>query len=165
MGAISDSDVLLAAASNAIICGFQVRPTATARKMAEKEEIDIRLYSIIYDAIEEIKAAMEGMLSPEIKEEVTATVEVLETFKISKVGTVAGCLVREGKIARTNKVRLIRDGIVVYTGEISALKRFKDDVKEVGANFECGISIKNYNDIRVGDIIESFEETEVKQQL
>ena len=165
VGAISDSDVLLAAASNAIICGFQVRPTATARKMAEKEEIDIRLYSIIYDAIEEIKAAMEGMLSPEIKEEVTATVEVLETFKISKVGTVAGCLVREGKIARTNKVRLIRDGIVVYTGEISALKRFKDDVKEVGANFECGISIKNYNDIRVGDIIESFEETEVKQQL
>lgn len=165
VGAISDSDVLLAAASNAIICGFQVRPTATARKMAEKEEIDIRLYSIIYDAIEEIKSAMEGMLSPEIKEEVTATVEVLEVFKISKVGTVAGCLVREGKIARSNKVRLIRDGIVVYTGEISALKRFKDDVKEVGTNFECGVSIKNYNDIRVGDVIESFEETEVKKTL
>ncbi len=165
VGAISDSDVLLAAASNAIICGFQVRPTASARRMAEKEEIDICFYSIIYDAIEEIKSAMEGMLSPEIKEEVTATVEVLEVFKITKVGTVAGCLVREGKVNRNNKVRLIRDGIVVYTGEISALKRFKDDVKEVGTNFECGISIRNYNDIRVGDMIESFEETEVKKTL
>jgi translation initiation factor IF-2 len=165
VGAISDSDVLLAAASNAIICGFQVRPTASARKMAEKEEIDIRLYSIIYDAIEEIKSAMEGMLSPEIKEEITATIEVLEVFKITKVGTVAGCLVREGKVFRNNKVRLIRDGIVVYTGEISALKRFKEDVKEVGVNYECGISIKNYNDIRIGDIIESFEETEVKKTL
>ena len=165
VGAISDSDVLLAAASNAIICGFQVRPTASARKMAEKEEIDIRLYSIIYDAIEEIKSAMEGMLSPEIKEEITATIEVLEVFKITKVGTVAGCLVREGKVNRNNKVRLIRDGIVVYTGEISALKRFKDDVKDVGTNFECGISIRNYNDIRIGDIIESFEETEVRKTL
>ncbi len=133
--------------------------------MAEKEEIDIRLYSIIYDAIEEIKAAMEGMLSPEIKEEVTATVEVLEVFKITKVGTVAGCLVREGKVNRNNKLHLIRDGIVIYTGEIDALKRHKDDVKEVGTNFECGISIKNYNDIKVGDIIETFEETEVKKTL
>jgi len=165
VGAISDSDVLLAAASNAIICGFQVRPTTTARKMAEKEEIDIRLYSIIYDAIEEIKDAMEGMLSPEIKEEITATVEVREVFKITKVGTVAGCLVREGKIKRNNKVRIIRDGIVVYTGELESLKRFKDDVKEVGTNYECGLNIKNYNDIREGDMIESFEETEVKKTL
>ncbi|MGB4575595.1 MAG: translation initiation factor IF-2 [Paludibacter sp.] len=165
VGAISDSDILLAAASNAIICGFQVRPTSTARKMAEKEEIDVRLYSIIYDAIEEIRAAMEGMLSPEIKEEITATVEIREIFKITKVGTVAGCLVREGKIKRTNKIRIIRDGIVVYTGELDSLKRFKDDVKEVGTNYECGLNIKNYNDIRVGDIIESFEETEVKKTL
>ncbi|MDD4490430.1 MAG: translation initiation factor IF-2 [Paludibacter sp.] len=165
VGAISDSDILLAAASNAIICGFQVRPTASARKMAEKEEIDVRLYSIIYDAIEEIKSAMEGMLSPEIKEEVTATVEVREVFKITKVGTVAGCLVREGKIKRTNKVHIIRDGIVIYTGELDSLKRFKDDVKEVGTNYECGLNIKNYNDIRVGDMIESFEETEVKKTL
>lgn len=165
VGAISDSDILLAAASNAIICGFQVRPSASARKMAEKEEIDVRLYSIIYDAIEEIKSAMEGMLSPEIKEEVTATVEVREVFKITKVGTVAGCLVREGKIKRTNKVHIIRDGIVVYTGELDSLKRFKEDVKEVGTNYECGLNIKNYNDIRVGDMIESFEETEVKKTL
>lgn len=165
VGAISDSDILLAAASNAIICGFQVRPTASARKMAEKEEIDVRMYSVIYDAIEEIKSAMEGMLSPEIKEEVTATVEVREVFKITKVGTVAGCLVREGKIKRTNKVRIIRDGIVIYTGELDSLKRFKDDVKEVGTNFECGLNIKNYNDIREGDMIESFEETEVKKSL
>lgn len=165
VGAISDSDVLLAAASNAIICGFQVRPTASARKMAEKEEIDIRLYSIIYDAIEEIKSAMEGMLSPEIKEEVTAMLEVLDVFKISKVGTIAGCIVREGKIKRTNKIRLIRDGIVVMTGELESLKRHKDDVKEVGTNYECGLNIKNYNDVRVGDFIESFEETEVKKTL
>lgn len=165
VGAISDSDILLAAASNAIIIGFQVRPSASARKIAEKEEIDIRLYSIIYDAIEEIKSAMEGMLSPEIKEEITATVEVLDVFKITKVGTVAGCLVREGKIKRNNKVRIIRDGIVVFTGELESLKRFKDDVKEVGNNFECGLNIKNYNDIRVGDMIESFEETEVKKKL
>jgi translation initiation factor IF-2 len=165
VGAISDSDILLAAASNAIICGFQVRPSASARKMAEKEEIDVRLYSIIYDAIEEIRSAMEGMLSPEIKEEVTATVEVREVFRITKVGTVAGCLVREGKIKRTNKVHIIRDGIVVYTGELESLKRFKEDVKEVGTNYECGLNIKNYNDIREGDMIESFEETEVKKTL
>jgi translation initiation factor IF-2 len=155
----------LAAASNAIICGFQVRPTTSARKMADKEEIDVRLYSIIYDAIEEIKSAMEGMLSPEIKEEITATVEIREVFKITKVGTVAGCLVREGKIKRSNKIRIIRDGIVVYTGELDSLKRFKDDVKEVGTNYECGLNIKGYNDIRVGDMIESFEETEVKKTL
>ena len=142
VGAISDSDILLAAASNALIIGFQVRPTASARRMAEQEEIDIRLSSIIYDAIEEIKSAMEGMLSPEIKEIATATIEVLEVFKITKVGTVAGCIVREGKIKRTDKLRLIRDGIVIHTGEIDALKRFKDDVKEVGVNFECGVSFK-----------------------
>ena len=165
VGAISDSDIMLAAASNAIICGFQVRPTSTARKMADKEEIDIRLYSIIYDAIEEIKSAMEGMLSPEIKEEITATVEIVEVFKITKVGTVAGCLVREGKIKRSNKIRIIRDGIVVYSGELDSLKRFKDDVKEVGTNYECGLNIKNYNDIRVGDLIESYEETEVRKTL
>ncbi len=165
VGAISDSDILLAAASNAIICGFQVRPTTSARKMADKEEIDVRLYSIIYDAIEEIRSAMEGMLSPEIKEEITATVEIREVFKITKVGTVAGCLVREGKIKRNNKIRIIRDGIVVYTGELDSLKRFKDDVKEVGTNYECGLNIKGYNDIRVGDMIESFEETEVKKTL
>ena len=165
VGAISDSDILLAAASNAIICGFQVRPTTSARKIAEKEEIDIRLYSIIYDAIEEIKSAMEGMLSPEIKEEITATVEILEVFKITKVGTVAGCLVREGKIKRSNKIRIIREGIVVYTGELDSLKRFKDDVKEVGTNYECGLNIKNYQDIRVGDMVESYEETEVRKTL
>ena len=165
VGAISDSDILLAVASNAIICGFQVRPTASARKMAEKEEIDVRLYSIIYDAIEEIKAAMAGMLAPELKEEVTASLEILEVFKITKVGTIAGCLVREGKIKRTNKVRVIRDGIVVYTGELASLKRMKDDVKEVGVNYECGLNIKNYNDIKVGDVIESFEEIEVKKEL
>jgi translation initiation factor IF-2 len=165
VGAISDSDVLLAAASNAIIVGFQVRPTPSARKMAEKEEIDIRLYSIIYDAIEEIKSAMEGMLSPEIKEEITATLEVRDVFRVSKVGTVAGCMVKEGKIKRTNKVRLIRDGIVIFTGEIESLKRFKEDVKEVAVNYECGISIHNFNDIHIGDLIESFEETEVKSEL
>jgi translation initiation factor IF-2 len=165
VGAISESDVMLATASNAIIIGFQVRPSGSVRKLAEKEEIDIRLYSIIYDAIEEIKAAMEGMLSPEIKEEVTATVEVREVFKITKVGTVAGCMVKEGKIKRSDKVRLIRDGIVIFNGEIDALKRMKDDVKEVATNYECGISLKNYQDIKIGDIIESYEEKEVKKTL
>lgn len=165
VGAISDSDVMLATASDAIIIGFQVRPTVSARKMAENEEIDIRMYSIIYDAIEEIKAAMEGMLSPVIKEEITSTIEVLEVFKISKVGSVAGCIVREGKVKRNNKLRLIRDGIVVFTGELDSLKRFKEDVREVGTNFECGLSIKNYNDIKVGDLVETFEEVEVKQSL
>ena len=163
VGAISESDVLLAAASNAIIVGFQVRPSVEARRLAEKEEVDIRLYSIIYDAIEQLKDAMEGMLSPEIKEEVTATLEVLNIFKISKVGTVAGCLVREGKVKRSNKVRLIRDGIVVHTGELGSLKRMKDDVKEVGTGFECGLNIERFNDVRVGDFIETYEEIEVKR--
>lgn len=165
VGPISESDVMLAAASNAIIVGFQVRPSMAARKLAEKEEIDIRLYSIIYNAIEEIKAAMEGMLSPEIKEEIIATVEVVEVFKITKVGTVAGCIVREGKIKRGSKVRLIRDGIVVYTGELGSLKRFKEDVKEVSSGYECGLNIANYNDIKIGDIIEGYEEVEVKKSL
>ena len=165
VGQISESDVTLAAASDAIIIGFQVRPSMAARKEAEREGVDIRLYSVIYDAIEEVKAAMEGMLSPEIKEEITSTVEVRETFHISKVGTVAGCAVKEGKIKRGNKVRLIRDGIVIYTGELASLKRMKDDVKEVSTGYECGLSIANYNDIKVGDIIESYEEVEVKQTL
>lgn len=165
VGQISESDVTLAAASDAIIIGFQVRPSMAARKDAEREGVDIRLYSVIYDAIEEVKAAMEGMLSPEIKEEITSTVEVRETFHISKVGTVAGCAVKEGKIRRGNKVRLIRDGIVIYTGELASLKRMKDDVKEVSTGYECGLSIANYNDIKVGDIIESYEEVEVKQTL
>ncbi len=165
VGQISESDVMLATASNAIIIGFQVRPSMGARKLAEKEEIDIRLYSIIYDAIEELKAAMEGMLSPEIKEEIVATVEVLETFKISKVGTIAGCLVREGKIKRSSRIRLIRDGIVIFTGELGSLKRFKDDVKEVAKGYECGLNIDKYNDIKVGDMVEAFEEVEVKKKL
>ncbi len=165
VGAISDSDILLAEASDAIIVGFQVRPTATARKMAEKEEIDIRLYSIIYDAIEEIKAAIAGMLAPEVKEEVTATLEVRQTFRITKVGTIAGCIVREGKIKRTNKVRVIRDGIVIYTGVLASLKHEKDDIKEAGTNMECGLNIKSYNDIIEGDIIESFDEIEVQKTL
>ncbi len=165
VGQISESDILLAAASNAIVIGFQVRPSINARKLAEKEQIDIRLYSIIYDAIEQVKAAMEGMLSPEIREEITGTLEVLETFKITKVGTIAGCIVKEGKIRRTSKVRLIREGIVVYTGELGSLKRFKDDVKEVVSGLECGLNIENFNDIKVGDVVEAFEETEVKKKL
>lgn len=165
VGAISDSDVLLAAASDAIIVGFNVRPTGTARKMAESEEVDIRIYSIIYDAIEEIKAAMEGMLSPEIKEEVTATLEVLQTFHISKVGTIAGCIVREGKVKRSNKCRIIRDGIVIQTSELSSLKHGKDDIKEAGVNTECGLSIKSFNDIVEGDLIETFEQVEVAKTL
>ena len=165
VGQISESDVSLAAASNAIIIGFQVRPSAAARKLAEQEGVDIRLYSIIYDAIEQVKDAMAGLLAPELKEEVTATIEVLEVFHISKVGTVAGGMVKEGKVKRTDKARLVRDGIVVYTGNINALKRFKDDVKEVAMNYECGISLVNYNDIKVGDIIETYEEVEVKATL
>ncbi|MCM1034065.1 MAG: translation initiation factor IF-2 [Paludibacter sp.] len=165
VGAISDSDILLAEASDAIVVGFQVRPTATARKLAEKEEIDIRLYSIIYDAIEEIKAAMAGMLAPELKEEVTATLEVRQTFRITKVGTVAGCIVREGKIKRGNKVRVIRDGIVIHTGDLASLKREKEDVREVGLNTECGLNVRSYNDIQIGDVIESFEQVEVKKEL
>ncbi|WP_462279784.1 translation initiation factor IF-2 [Salinivirga cyanobacteriivorans] len=165
VGQISESDILLAAASNAIIVGFQVRPSIAARKLAEKEEIDIRLYSVIYDAINEIRDAMEGMLSPDIKEEVTGTAEVLTVFKITKVGKVAGCIVREGKIYRNSKVRLIREGIVVYTGELGSLKRFKDDVKEVASGYECGLNIENFNDIKVGDMVESFKEVEVKKTL
>ncbi|HPH73044.1 MAG TPA: EF-Tu/IF-2/RF-3 family GTPase, partial [Paludibacteraceae bacterium] len=165
VGQISESDVMLATASNAIIIGFQVRPSIGARKLAEQEKIDIRLYSIIYDAIEELKSAMEGMLSPDIKEVVTSTLEIREVFKISKVGSVAGCMVKEGKVKRNNKVRLIRDGIVIYTGELASLKRMKDDVKEVNTGFECGLNIANYNDIKVGDIIEAYEEVEVKKTL
>lgn len=165
VGQISESDVSLAAASDAIIVGFQVRPSVMARKVAENEGVDIRLYSIIYDAIEEVKAAMEGMLAPIVKEEVTATIEVRETFHISKVGTVAGCMVREGKVKRTDRARLIRDGIVIHTGNLAALKRFKEDVREVGTNYECGISLVSQDDIKVGDIIETFVEVEVKQKL
>ena len=165
VGQISESDVLLAATSNAIIIGFQVRPSVNARKLAEKEEIDIRLYSVIYDAINEVKDAMEGMLSPEIKEEIVATVEVRETFKIKKVGTIAGCMVKEGKINRNTKVRVIRDGIVIYTGVLGSLKRFKDDVKEVASGYECGLNIESFNDIKVGDIVEGYMETEVKKKL
>ena len=165
VGAISESDVSLAAASDAIIIGFQVRPSNAAAKTAENEGVDIRKYSVIYDAIEEVKAAMEGMLAPEVKEQVTATIEVREVFNITKVGLGAGALVKTGKVKRSDKARLIRDGIVIFTGSINALKRFKDDVKEVGTNFECGISLTNCNDIKVGDIIESYEEIEVKQTL
>jgi translation initiation factor IF-2 len=165
VGQISESDILLAAASNAIVLGFQVRPSLSARKIAEREQIDIRMYSIIYDAINEIKSAMEGMLSPEIKEEVTATLEILEVFKITKTGTIAGCMVKEGKIKRDSKVRIIRDGIVVYTGELGSLKRFKDDAKEVVSGLECGLNIQNFNDIKVGDNIEAFTETEIKKKL
>ena len=165
VGAISDSDVMLAAASDAIIVGFNVRPTGTARKMAETEEVDIRIYSIIYDAINEVKAAMEGMLAPEVKEEVTATLEVLQTFHISKVGTIAGCIVREGKIKRGNKVRVIRDGIVIKTAELASLKHVKDDIKEAGVNTECGLSLKAYDDLKEGDILEAFEEVEVAKTL
>ncbi len=165
VGQISESDILLASASNAIIVGFQVRPSANARKIAEKEKVDIRLYSVVYEAVEEIRAAMEGMLSPEISEKITGTAEIKETFKVKKVGTVAGCYVHDGKITRNNRVRVIRDGIVVYTGELGSLKRFKDDVKEVTSGYECGLNIENFNDIKVGDQIEAFEEVEVKQTL
>jgi translation initiation factor IF-2 len=165
VGGISESDIMLAAASNAIVIGFQVRPSLAARRIAEKEQIDVRLYSIIYDALEEIKAAMEGMLSPEIKETIVSTVEVREVFKITKVGTVAGCMVKEGKIKRNSKIRLIRDGIVIYTGDLGSLKRFKDDAKEVASGFECGLNINNFNDIKEGDIIEAYEETEVSRKL
>ena len=165
VGAISESDVLLAVASNAIIIGFQVRPMPNARKLAEKEQIEIRLYSVIYDAINEVKSGIEGMLAPEEKEEITANAEVLETFKISKVGTIAGCMVRDGKLTRNAKVRVIRDGIVVYTGTLGSLKRMKDDVKEVAAGFDCGLSVDGFNDIKVGDMIEAYQIVEVKRKL
>lgn len=165
VGQISESDVLLASASDAIIIGFQVRPSQNARKLAEQEEIDIRLYSIIYDAINEVKAAMEGMLAPQFEEKITANVEIREVFKISKVGTIAGCMVLDGKINRNSKVRIVRDGVVVYTGELASLKRFKDDVKEVATNYECGLNIQNFNNIEVGDIVEAYEQVEVKRKL
>ncbi len=164
VGQISESDVLLAAASNAIIVGFQVRPSAAARRVAEKEEIEIRLYSIIYDAVNDIKDAIEGMLEPVMKEEIVASVEVLEIFKISKVGTVAGCMVREGKLQRSTPIRVIRDGIVIYTGKLGSLKRFKDDVKEVAVGQDCGLNIESFNDIRIGDIVEGYEQVEVKRK-
>ncbi len=165
VGQISESDVVLASASSAIIIGFQVRPSGAARKSADQEGVEIRTYSIIYDTIEDVKSAMEGMLSPDIKEQITANLEVLQTFKVSKVGTIAGCMVSEGKIKRTNKIRLIRDGIVKYAGELGSLKRYKDDAKEVVAGQECGLNIEGYNDIQVGDIIEAYEEIEIKKTL
>ncbi|HCD22488.1 MAG TPA: translation initiation factor IF-2, partial [Flavobacteriaceae bacterium] len=165
VGAITESDVLLASASDAIIIGFNVRPMGNARDLAEKEEIDIRTYSIIYDAINDLKDAMEGMLSPEMKEEINGTAEVRETFKISKIGTIAGCMVLTGKIFRDSKIRLIREGVVVYTGELTSLKRFKDDAKEVAKGYDCGMQIKNYNDLYEKDIIEAYKEVAVKKKL
>jgi len=165
VGQISESDILLAAASEAIVIGFQVRPSLNARRLAEREQIDIRLYSIIYDAINEIKAAMEGMLSPEIKEEILGTAEVLEVFNITKVGNIAGCMVRDGKISRNSRVRVIRDGIVIYTGKLGSLKRFKEDVREVRSGYDCGLNIDGFNDIKVGDHIEAFHEIEVAKTL
>ncbi len=165
VGQISESDVLLATASEAIIVGFQVRPSAQARKRAETEGIEIRLYSIIYDAINDMKSAMEGMLKPKIEEKVVCNIEVRETFKISKVGTIAGCYVLDGTVSRNTKVRVIRDGVVIHTGTLGSLKRFKDDVKEVKSGFECGLNIDNFNDIKEGDIIEGYEEVEVAQKL
>ena len=165
VGQISESDILLATASDAIVVGFQVRPSAQARKLAEKEEVEIRMYSIIYDAINEVKDAMEGMLSAEMKEEVKGAAEIRETFKISKIGTIAGCMVTEGLIERNHDVRVIRDGVVVYTGKLGSLKRFKDDAKEVRQGFECGLNIENFNDIKVGDVVEAYEMVEVKRKL
>ena len=165
VGQISESDVMLAAASDAIIIGFQVRPSLQARKLAESEQIDIRLYSVIYKAIEELELAMEGMLSPELEEKIVSNIEVREVFKISKIGTIAGCMVLDGSLTKNTEVRLIRDGIVVYTGKLSSLKRFKDDVNEVKKGYECGISIENFNDIKVGDIIEGFQQVEIKRVL
>ncbi len=165
VGQISESDVLMATASDAVIVGFQVRPSPGARKLADNEEIEIRLYSVIYDAINEIKDAMEGMLAPEFEEIIVGNVEIREVFKISRVGTIAGCMVTDGLIKRNNAIRLIRGGIVTYSGEIGQLKRFKEDVQEVKSGFECGISIKNFNDIKVGDVVESYEEREIKRTL
>jgi translation initiation factor IF-2 len=165
VGAITESDVLLASASNAIIAGFQVRPSMSARKLAEREEIDIRFYSIIYTAINEIKLAIEGMLAPEIEEKIVCNVEIREVFKNSKVGAIAGCMVLDGKITRNTRIRVIRDGIVVHTGSLGSLKRFKDDVKEVLTGYECGLNIDKFNDVRIGDIVEGYEEVEVKRKL
>jgi translation initiation factor IF-2 len=165
VGAITESDVLLASASDAIIIGFNVRPSGNARTIADTEEVDIRTYSIIYDAINDLKDAMEGMLSPELKEEVTGNVEIREVYKISKIGNIAGCMVTSGKVFRNSRIRLIREGIVVHTGELTSLKRFKDDVKEVAKGYDCGLQLKNYNDIVVGDVLEAFQEVEVKKKL
>jgi len=165
VGAITEADVNLASASDAVIIGFQVRPSIGARKLAEAEQIDIRLYSIIYKAIEELKAAMEGMLSPDIEEKVLGSAEIRETFDITKVGTIAGCYVMDGIIKRSSKIRVIRDGIVVHTGTLGSLKRFKDDVREVKNNYECGLNIDKFNDIKIGDIVEAFEEVEVARKL
>jgi translation initiation factor IF-2 len=165
VGAISESDVLLAATAGAIIVGFHVRPHLNARKLAEKEHVDIRLYSIIYDVINEIKSALEGMLSPIITEKLVATIEVRETFKVPKVGTVAGCYVQDGKINRNHKIKLFRESIVIYEGQLATLKRFKDDVKEVDAGYECGLNIAGFNDIKVSDIIEAYETIETKKKL
>jgi translation initiation factor IF-2 len=165
VGAISESDVLLAAASNAIILGFHVRPSSAARKLAEAESVDIRLYSIIYDAIENVRKGLEGLLSPEIREDVVGSLEVRQTFKVPKFGTVAGCYVVDGKITRNNRVRLIRDGIVVFEGSIASLRRFKDDVREVEEGYECGVSLENYNDVKVGDTIEAFVIVETQRTL
>ena len=165
VGAISESDVLLASASDAIICAFQVRPSQNAKVLAEKEDIQIKYYNIIYDAIDEIKAAMEGLLEPKFEEKIVGNIEVREVFKVTKVGTIAGCYVLDGRVARNNKIRIIRDGIVVHSGELESLKRFKDDVKDVVKGYECGLKIKNYNDINVGDIVEAFEQVEVKRKL
>jgi translation initiation factor IF-2 len=165
VGQISESDVLLASASDAIVIAFNVRPSPQARKLAEAESIDIRMYSIIYNAIEEIKSAIEGMLAPTMEEKVTGNLEIRQVMKITKVGTIAGCYVTDGKIFRNSKIRLIRDGVVVFSGELESLKRFKDDVKEVGYGYECGVAIKNYNDLKEGDYIEAYEEVEVKRTL
>ena len=165
VGQITETDVMLASASNAVIIGFQVRPSMAARKLAEREEIDMRLYSIIYTAINEIKAAIEGMLSPEIEEKIICNIEVRDVFNITKVGNVAGCMVLEGRVTRNTKIRVIRDGIVVHTGSLGSLKRFKDDVKEVTSGYECGLNIDRFNDIKVGDIVEGYEQTEVKRKL
>ena len=165
VGAISESDIMLASASNAIIIGFQVRPSVSARRLAEQEQIDIRLYSIIYDAINEVKAAMEGMLAPDYEEKIVGNIEVREIFKIPKVGTIAGCMVLDGKVTRNTKIRVVRDGIVAHSGELASLKRFKDDVKDVSSGFECGLSITNFNDIQIGDIIEGYEQIAVKRTL
>jgi translation initiation factor IF-2 len=165
VGQVTESDVLLASASNAIIVAFQVRPSSNARKLAEQEQIDIRLYSIIYDAINEVKAAMEGMLAPEFEEKIVCNVQIRQVFKISKVGTIAGCMVMDGKITRNTKVRIIRNGIVIHTGALGSLKRFKDDVKEVATGYECGLDIANFNDIQEGDLIEGYEMVEIKKKL
>jgi translation initiation factor IF-2 len=165
VGAITESDVLLASASDAIVIGFNVRPMGTARQLAEKEEIDIRSYSIIYDAINDLKDAMEGMLSPDFKEEITGNAEIRETFKISKVGTIAGCMVTDGKIIRNSGVRIIREGVVIHTGSLLSLKRFKDDVKEVTKGYDCGLQIKDYNDIKEGDVVEGYQEIAIKKKL